>query len=100
MKNNLRKRRIRAKISGTVIVPRVAIFRSNKYLYIQAIDDVKGQTLAAASTLKDKEEMIKNFVKILNEKKIKKVVFDRAGYQYHGKVKQVAEDLRKNGLEF
>ncbi|MCL5407691.1 MAG: 50S ribosomal protein L18 [Patescibacteria group bacterium] len=100
MKNNLRKRRIRAKISGNATIPRVAIFRSSKYLYIQAIDDVKGQTLAAASTLKDKEEMIKNFVKILNEKKIKKIVFDRAGYRYHGKVKQVAEDLRKNGLEF
>lgn len=95
-----RKRRVRAKISGTAAIPRVAIFRSNKFIYLQAIDDKKGQTLAAASTLKDKEKMTKNFVEKLNKKKIKKVVFDRAGYQYHGQVKMIAEDLRKKGLEF
>lgn len=100
MKNELIKRRIRAKISGDANIPRVAVFRSNKYLYIQAIDDEKGQTVAAASTFKDKENMVKNFVQKLNEKKIKKIVFDRAGYRYHGKVKILAEDLRKNGLEF
>ncbi|KKQ18210.1 MAG: 50S ribosomal protein L18 [Berkelbacteria bacterium GW2011_GWA1_36_9] len=100
MKNELIKRRIRAKISGTATVPRVVIFRSNKYLYLQAINDEKGETLAAGSELKDKENMVKIFVKILSEKKIKKIVFDRAGYQYHGNVKKIAEDLRKNGLEF
>lgn len=95
-----RKRRIRAKIFGTATVPRVVVFRSNKFLYLQAIDDQKGHTLAAASNLKDKEKMVKNFVVRLQEKKIKKIVFDRAGYQYHGRVKNIAEDLRKNGLEF
>lgn len=100
MKNELIKRRIRAKVSGTASVPRVVVFRSNKFLYLQAIDDEKAVTIAASSTLKDKENMVKNFVKLLTEKKIKKIVFDRAGYQYHGKIKQLAEDLRKNGLEF
>lgn len=95
-----RKKRIRAKIFGTATVPRVTIFRSNKFLYLQAIDDEKGQTLAAASTLKDKEKMVQKFSADLKNKKIKKIVFDRAGYKYHGRVKQIAEDLRKNGLEF
>lgn len=95
-----RKRRIRAKIFGTATTPRVVVFRSNKFLYLQAIDDKAGRTLAAASELKDKEKFIDNFVKSLQEKKIKKIVFDRAGYQYHGKIKAAAEGLRKNGLEF
>ncbi|MFA6493169.1 MAG: 50S ribosomal protein L18 [Patescibacteria group bacterium] len=98
MINLARKRRIRAKISGDETTPRVVVFRSNKFLYIQAIDDTKGQTLAAGNS--SDNDFVKNFVKNLNEKKIKKVVFDRAGYKYHGKVKAVAEDLRKNGLEF
>lgn len=91
---------MKAKIFGTATVPRVTVFRSNKFLYLQAIDDQKGLTLAAASTLKDKKQMTKKFVEKLNKKKIKKIVFDRAGYQYHGQVKMLAEDLRKQGLEF
>ncbi len=95
-----RKLRIRAKIFGTAERPRIAVYRSNKYLYLQAIDDEKQTTLASASTLKDKETIATKFVKALKTKKIKKVVFDRAGYKYHGQIKKIAEDLRKEGLEF
>lgn len=98
IKRQNRKRRIRAKISGTAERPRVAVFRSNKLLYLQAIDDQKGQTLAAASSRDVR--FIANFSKQLQNHKIKKVVFDRSGYEYHGKIKQIAEDLRKSGLEF
>ncbi|MGA2666958.1 MAG: 50S ribosomal protein L18 [Patescibacteria group bacterium] len=94
-----RKIRIRAKVFGTSDRPRVVVFRSNKNLYLQAIDDDKGKTLASASTLKDKD-LILTFVKILRAKKIKSVVFDRGGYKYHGQVKILAENLRKAGLEF
>lgn len=94
-----RKLRIRAKISGTAKRPRITIFRSNKHLYLQAIDDEKGQTLSASSDVKDKN-FVATFAKNLLAQKIKSVVFDRAGYQYHGKVSKIAEDLRKEGLEF
>jgi large subunit ribosomal protein L18 len=95
-----RKIRIRSKISGTATRPRVVIFRSNKYLYLQAIDDVKMITLASASTMKSDEGMAEKLAKDLTAQKIKTIVFDRGGYQYHGKVKAVAEELRKAGLEF
>jgi len=94
------KKRIRAKVSGTAERPRVALFKSNMYLYLQAIDDGARTTIAASSTLKDKEKFTDEFVKKLQTLKIKKVVFDRGGYQYHGKVKQIADDLRAKGLEF
>lgn len=101
MTNRLKRhKRIRAKIFGTAKRPRVAVFRSNKNLYLQAIDDEKKTTLASASTLKDKEEVAAKFAKALKNQKIQKVVFDRGGYQYHGKIKKIAEDLRKEGLEF
>ena len=95
-----RKLRIRAKISGTAARPRVVVFRSNKYLYLQAIDDEKEITLASASTLKDKGGVAAKFAKALRNRKIKKVVFDRGGFKYHGKIKAMAEALRKEGLEF
>lgn len=94
-----RKKRIR--IKGSANCPRVSIFRSNKNLFLQAIDDQKNITMASASTLKQKEEnLAAALAQKLQEKKIKKIVFDRAGYQYHGKIKKIAEDLRKAGLEF
>jgi len=94
-----RRKRIRAKIIGTGVIPRVAVFRSNKNLYLQAIDDQKGVTLAFASTLKDKDPAGR-LAQALLSKRIKKIVFDRGGYLYHGKVKQLAQDLRAAGLEF
>lgn len=78
----------------------MAIFRSNKNLYLQAIDDQKGVTLASSSTIKNKEALSTVLAEELKQKKIKKIVFDRGGYKYHGKVKKIAEDLRKAGLEF
>ncbi len=103
-----RKARIRAKISGTSARPRVVVFRSNKNFYLQAIDDVKKETLVSASTLKGEKslddargrDIAEALAKKLQAKKIKKIVFDRGGYQYHGKIKQIAEELRKAGLEF
>lgn len=105
---------IRKSVRGTQNIPRLVVSRSNKYLYAQIIDDTKGMTLAAASTSKVKkakddsknpkidlaysigEKLAQNAL----AKKIKKVVFDRAGYKYHGRVKALAEGARKGGLNF
>ena len=106
-----RHKRVRRKISGTAECPRLCVFRSNSNLYVQVIDDVKGVTLAQASTL-DKEVKTKKankeaakevgalIAKRAIEKKIKAVVFDRGGYIYHGVVKELAEAAREGGLEF
>lgn len=112
-KNKLRKRRhmsIRNKISGTSECPRLNVYRSNKNIYAQIIDDVEGVTLASASTL-DKEVSGNNNIELAGavgasiakkalDKKIKTVVFDRGGYIYHGRVKALAESARENGLKF
>ncbi len=106
-----RKQSIRKKIGGTPERPRLSVFKSNKYTYVQAIDDTKGVTLAAASNVEKDQRVIKNKVadleklgaligKRLLEKKIDTVVFDRNGSRYHGKVKAVAEGARKAGLHF
>lgn len=103
-----RKKRVRAKISGTSVQPRLAVFRSLKEIYAQVIDDTNGVTLAAASL---KEVKAKNGVEGAKKvgaaiakkclaKKINTVVFDRAGYQYHGKVKALADGAREAGLKF
>ena len=106
-----RHARVRRKISGTAECPRLCVFRSNNNLYVQVIDDVKGNTLASASTL-DKEVKTKHsnkeaakevgalIAKRALEKNIKTVVFDRGGYIYHGVVKELAEAARKGGLKF
>ena len=107
-----RHKRIRAKISGTAEVPRLCVFRSNKHIYAQLVDDEKGKTLVAVSDLeietkkkkitkKEKAlEVGKLIAKKAMEKKIKKVVFDRGGYKYHGRVKALAEGAREGGLKF
>jgi len=94
-----RKKRIKVKIRGIGKVPRVSVYRSNKYLYVQIIDDEKAVTLAAAKGMRVKE-VAEDLAKKATKKKIKKVVFDRSGYQYHGKVKALAEELRAQGLVF
>lgn len=113
-KNKLRKKRhqrIRRKISGTAECPRLNVFRSNKNIYAQLIDDVEGVTLASASTLDSdvnseltKVEQAAQVGELLAkravEKEIKEVVFDRSGYKYHGRVAALAEAARENGLEF
>jgi large subunit ribosomal protein L18 len=103
--------RIRKKISGTAEAPRLNVFRSNSHIYAQIIDDVSGKTLAAASTLDKgfagggtKKEEAKKVGAALAGKAaaagVKKVVFDRGGYQYHGRIKELAEGAREGGLEF
>ena len=101
-----RHRRVRNKISGTAECPRLNIFRSNKNIYAQVIDDVAGVTLASASAL-DKEisggtktETAAAVGKLVAERAAEKGVFDRGGYLYHGRVQALAEAARENGLEF
>ena len=108
-----RKQRIRKKISGTAVRPRMVVFRSNKHIYVQLVNDENGQTLTASSTLvlakggqpsgltcaaaagvgKDMAEK----AKAMN---IEAVVFDRSGYKYHGRIKALADGAREAGLKF
>ena len=106
-----RHKRVRAKISGTTQCPRLNVFRSTKNIYAQIIDDVKGITLVSASTL-DKEftgnggnkeaarAVGKLIAKRAKDKGITEVVFDRGGYIFHGRVKELAEGAREGGLNF
>jgi len=117
MKTEARRRirkRIRKKLRGTADRPRVFVFKSNRYIYSQAIDDDTGSVLVAASStekeFKEKKKKAKNveasktvgemIAKRLKKKKIKQVVFDRGIYPYHGRVKALAEAMRKEGLNF
>lgn len=96
-----RKLRVRAKVKGASKRPRLSVFRSNKFLYAQVIDDIKGVTLASAKGLKKEAEKIGGEIaKSAKTKKITKVVFDRGGYKFHGHIKTLAEAARKGGLEF
>lgn len=107
-RRNKIKRRVRKRIIGTSEVPRLSVFRSNKAIYAQIIDDNKGVTLLAASsqgnTKGTKSEQANLVGKELAEKAkangIEQVVFDRNGYLYHGRVKQLAEGAREGGLKF
>ena len=103
------KRGIRAKISGSASRPRMTIFRSNKQIYVQLIDDLTGVTLASASSLGMTEKVAKKeqaakvgelVAKKAQEAGITEVVFDRNGYLYHGRVKELADAARKGGLKF
>ena len=114
-RNDVRKARharVREKISGTASVPRLNVFRSNSNIFAQIIDDEKGITLVSASSI-DKELKLANgsnveaatkvgelLAKRAKKAKIEKVIFDRGGYLYHGRVKALAEAARENGLEF
>jgi len=108
-----RKKRIRKKISGTIERPRLSVFRSSKHIYAQLIDDINGNTVASASTLdkkindfkvENKVQMAVHVGQILAkrslEKGFKKVVFDRNGFQYHGRVKALSDGAREAGLDF
>jgi len=101
-----RHKRVRGKVQGTKDVPRLCIFRSSNHIYAQLIDDDKGIVIGSVSDLKIKkqgiagaEETGKAIAALALEKKIQKVVFDRGGYKYHGRVKAVAEAARKAGLK-
>jgi large subunit ribosomal protein L18 len=107
-----RHRRVRKKVRGTAERPRLAVFRSNKHITVQVIDDVAGRTLAAASTTEanlrsgatGNRDAAKNVGALVAERAkaagISKVVFDRGGFMYHGRVAAVADAARENGLEF
>jgi large subunit ribosomal protein L18 len=112
-KNEIRLRvheRIRTRVKGSPQRPRLAVFRSLKHIYAQVIDDVKGHTLVAASSAEGKEKNGGNLAgakaigqlvaERAKEKGVNTVVFDRGGYQYHGRVKALADAARAAGLEF
>lgn len=108
------RRRIRSTVTGTEERPRLSVFKSNKHVYAQLVDDRNGHTLASASTQteavqdetadkprKEGAQIVgKHLAEAAQEKGIKKVVFDRSGYRYHGIVKALAEGARKGGLDF
>ncbi len=107
-------KRIQKGIIGTSVKPRLAVFKSNKYIYAQAIDDIERHTLASASSLeeelKDQLDSCSNkeaaaetgelIAERLLDQGVEKVVFDKGGYQYHGKIKALAEAAREKGLDF
>jgi large subunit ribosomal protein L18 len=107
------KMRIRKKISGTADIPRLAVYRSNKQIYVQVVDDLNKITLVSASS-KEKEIAAKTGIKKTEQAKlvgkllaskckgkgIEKAVFDRSGYKYHGRVKSLADAAREGGLKF
>jgi len=105
------RERIRQKVAGTTARPRLAVFKSLKHIYVQVIDDANGKTLVSAST-RDKDSGTKGsntaaakavgalIAKKAKDKGIKRVVFDRGGYLYHGNIKALADAARENGLEF
>lgn len=106
----MRHERVRSKISGTPEIPRLCVFRSNKNISCQIIDDENGVTLASASSLSLKlknggnieaaREVGKAIAEAAKKASITKVVFDRGGYLYHGRVEALADAARENGLEF
>ena len=112
-RNELRKKRharVRTRISGTAEVPRLSVFRSNSHIFAQIIDDEKGTTLVSSSSLSlklknggntESAKLVgKDIAEKAKSKKITKVVFDRGGYLYHGRIKALAEAARSAGLEF
>jgi large subunit ribosomal protein L18 len=112
-RNAIRQRvhdRIRAKMQGTAERPRLNVYRSLNHIYVQVIDDSQGVTLISASTVQSKiktggnvaaaKEVGKLVAERAQEKGIKKVVFDRGGYLYHGRIKALADAARESGLEF
>lgn len=114
LRRNKIRRRIRSTIRGTAERPRLCIYKSNKHVYAQLVNDKLGVTLVGASTqsdaleeeVKDKtkseaaEIVGKHLAEVANEKGINKAVFDRSGYRYHGVVKALAEGAREGGLDF
>lgn len=109
-----RHRRIRSRVTGTVVRPRLNVFRSNAHIYAQVIDDIQGHTLVAASTVdaslrtqmseNNKQEEAKLVGQLIAERAlaagIQQVVFDRGGYRYHGRIQALADAAREAGLKF
>jgi large subunit ribosomal protein L18 len=99
LKITRRHKKIRSTLSGTSDRPRLSVYRSNKFIYAQIIDDVKGHTLTQASS-DDAKKVGIEIAKKAKALKIDKVVFDRGGYLYTGKIKSVADSAREGGLQF
>jgi len=110
-RRRIRRYRIRKRVSGSVERPRLSVFRSSRHIYAQIIDDVRGVTLAAASSREDMTregkgklgictEVGKRLAARAKEKGVARVCFDRGGYLYHGRVKALADGARAGGLEF
>ena len=109
LKLSMKKRlKIRKKVNGDEVRPRLCVYKSSKNIYAQMIDDITGKTLVSASTLQDKisasgkaaaSEVGKLIAERAKEKNITKAVFDRSGYIYHGRVKSLADGAREAGLE-
>src|SRR5215208_73358 len=103
-----RRRRVRAKVIGTAARPRISVFRSNRGIFAQLVDDERGQTLAAVSWTEDELKSLKPgeqakkagelLAQRAKEAGVERAVFDRGGYQYHGRVKALAEGAREGGL--
>ncbi len=109
LKRNLRKGRVRSRVNGTSVRPRLSVFRSNTQIYAQIIDDVTGKTLVSTSSVGlkatgKKVDQAVNVGKDIAAKAsaagVKSVVFDRGGYKYHGRVKALADAAREAGLQF
>lgn len=102
-RRNKIRRRIRSTVKGTSERPRLSIYKSSKYTYLQLIDDMEGATVAstkASSGVENAKEAGSEIAKAAQDKGINKVVFDRSGYKYHGIVKAAAEGARDGGLDF
>ncbi len=99
LKISRRHKKIRSILSGTALRPRLSVFKSNKFLYAQLIDDEKGNTLAQANS-HDAKKVGDEIAKKAKTLKIDKVVFDRGGYLYTGKIKLIADSAREGGLNF
>lgn len=109
LRNKKRKLRIRNKLYGDSARPRITIYKSNRYIYLQAINDDQGKTLISISNLENEnkgckknisgaKQLSSKFAEKLKDKKIEKAVFDRNGYRYHGIVKAVADSIRESGI--
>lgn len=102
----VKRARVRKKISGTDSRPRLSVFKSNTNVYVQLVDDLKGHTLCSLSTkdlklsgtVDSAKKLGLEFGKIIIDKKVKTLVFDRGGYAYHGKIQAVAEGIRETGV--
>ena len=102
-RRNKIRRRIRSTVKGTANRPRLSVFKSNKYTYLQLINDLDGVTLASSKAetgVDNAKEAGSEIAKLAQDKGINKVVFDRSGYKYHGIVKAAAEGARDGGLDF
>jgi large subunit ribosomal protein L18 len=109
IKRAIRHKRVRSRVTGALDRPRLSVFKANRHIYAQLIDDGAGKTLAAASSLEikskgKKTDIAKEVGKLIASKalvkKIKAVKFDRGGFAYHGRIKALAEGAREGGLEF